>query len=205
MINYCNDYCRSGQWWNEIVLKTFNAQDWVENFRMSHDTFIYLCQRLSPALCRKDTAMRRPVTVEQRIAITLWCLATPSEYWTIAHLCGVAHSTVCEIIHEPCDAIVSTLLRTYITFSSGQQLDGVVEAFSTKWGVPQCVGAIDGCHVPIAAPLNNHTDYYNRKGFYSMVLQGVVDANYRVFDIWWGGLGASMTHVYLYIHPCIHK
>ena len=164
-MNYCNDYCRSDQSWNEIVLKTFNAQDWVENFRMSRDTFIYLCQRQSPALCRKDTAMRHPVTVEQCIAITLCCLATPSEYRTIAHVFGVARSTVCEIIHETCDAIVSTLLQTYITFPSGQQLDGVVEAFSAKWGVPQCVGAIDGSHAPIAAPLNNHADYYNRKGF----------------------------------------
>ena len=86
---------------------------------------------------------------------------------------------MCEIVHETCNAIVSSLLTTYIAFPSGEQLDGVLQNFSTKWGLPQCVGAIDGCHILIAAPLNNHTDYYNRKGFYSMILQGVVDANYR--------------------------
>ena len=105
-------------------------------------------------LHQKDTAMCRAVTVELNVAITPWCLA---------HLFGIARSTVCEIIHETCDVLVSTLLRTYITFHSGQKLDSVVEGFSIKWGVPQCVGAINGCHVPIAAP---HSDYYNRKGFF---------------------------------------
>ena len=41
---------RSDHWWNFIVLKTFTPQDWVENFRMSRQTFDYLCQRLHPQL-----------------------------------------------------------------------------------------------------------------------------------------------------------
>ena len=31
---------RSGVWWEETVLKTFADKDWIENFRMSHSTFI---------------------------------------------------------------------------------------------------------------------------------------------------------------------
>ena len=103
--------------------------------------------------------MRRSISVEQRVAITLWCLATPAEYRTVAHLFGVARSTVCAIVHEMCTAIVLNLMNTYITFPSGPQLDRVVDDFVTKWGIPQCVGAINGSHIPIAAPLNNHTDY----------------------------------------------
>ena len=65
-------------------------------------------------------------------------------------------------------------------------MDRIVDTFSRKWGLPQCVGAIDGCHihhVPIAAPVANHNDYYNRKGWYSMILQGIVDANYCFMDV----------------------
>ena len=40
-----------------------------------------------------------------------------------------------------------------------------------------------GLIIPIAAPINNHTDYYNRKGDYSMVLQGLVGANYRFLNV----------------------
>ena len=46
---------------------------------MSKDTFIYLCTQLSPALHRSNTVMRKAISVEQHVAITLWCLATPAE------------------------------------------------------------------------------------------------------------------------------
>ena len=39
-------------------------------------------------------------------------------------------------------------------------------------------------------PAMNHTDYYNRKGFYSVILQGVVDANYLFEDIYVGWPGS---------------
>ena len=40
----------------------------------------------------------------------------------------------------------------------------VVGGFECKWGFPQCVGAIDGSHIPIAAPEMSHTDYCSRNG-----------------------------------------
>ena len=54
----------------------------------------------------------------------------------------------------------------------------VVDGFKTKWWVPQCFGTKYGSHVPITAPGNLNTDYYNHKGWYSMLIQGLVDADY---------------------------
>ena len=71
----------------------------------------------------------------------------PTEHRTIAHLFGVAGSTVCEIVHKTCLAIVESLMSTYIKFPVGSQLDRVTESFQIKWGIPQCVGTIDGCHL----------------------------------------------------------
>ena len=133
---------------------------------MSKDTFVYLCAQLSPALRCSNTVMRKAISVEQRVALTLWCLATPAEYRTIAHLFGVARSTVCETVHETCQAIVTALREKYIRFPSSDNLDAIVDGFKTRWGVPQCVGAVDGSHIPICGPKENHTDYYNRKGYY---------------------------------------
>ena len=76
----------SDHWWNFIVLRTFKPQHWIENFRMSR----YLCQRLYPILNKMNIVMRRSISVQQQVAISLWCLATPTEYRTIAHLFGVA-------------------------------------------------------------------------------------------------------------------
>jgi len=183
-------FYRSDVWWNNVVLRTFTQQDWIDNFRMSKETFMYICNKLSPDLARTDTLMRTCLSVERRVAVTIWCLATPTEYRTIAHLFGIARSTVCEIVHETCRCIVDVLLKEYIKFSSSNRLSTVVEEFKTKWGVPQCFGAIDGCHIPISAPNLMHTDYYNRKGWYSMLIQGVVDANYRFLDVCIGWPGS---------------
>ena len=80
-------------------------QIWVENFRMGKDCFLYLCDKLRPIIVRQDTRFRRPISVEQRVAITLWCHVT---------CCGISRSSVCVIVHDTCHAIVCTLLIHYI-------------------------------------------------------------------------------------------
>ena len=103
--------------------------------------------------------LRLAIQVNHHVAITLWCLATCTEYYAITHLFGVSRSTVCEIVHETVDAIVRVLQREYIRFPVRDQQRNTVRDFETTLGFPQCVGAIDGCHIPVHAPVLNHTDY----------------------------------------------
>jgi len=142
--------------------------------------------------------------VEKRVAITLWYLATPMEYRSIGHLFGVARCTACVVVHETCTAIVDVLLKAYISFPKGDQVKQVVDGFQRTWGVPQCCGAIDGCHIPISAPAMNHTDYYNRKGFYSVVTQAVVDYQYRFLDVYTGWPG-SVHDARVFAHSSLYK
>ncbi|XP_049301719.1 putative nuclease HARBI1 [Anopheles funestus] len=53
----------------------------------------------------------------------------------------------------------------------------VSDEFSSKWKFPHAIGAIDGKHVPIKAPANSGSDYFNYKQFFSVVLLAIVDAN----------------------------
>ena len=45
--------------------------------------------QLIPFFARDDTKLRQAVSTEKRIAITLWHLATNSDYRTVEHLFGV--------------------------------------------------------------------------------------------------------------------
>ena len=45
-------------------------------------------------------------------------------------------------------------------------------------------------HIPIEPPALNHTDYYNRKGWYSVVLHGIVDHDYFFRDVYVGWPGS---------------
>ena len=102
----------------------------------------------------------------------------------------MARCTVCVIVHDTCSAIVDVFMRTYIKFPQNDDLRNTVERFKTKWGMIQCAGAVDGCHIPVMPPALNHTDFYNRKGWYSMVLQAVVNDNYLFTDVCVGWPGS---------------
>ena len=52
-----------------------------------------------------------------------------------------------------------------------------------KWGFPQCGGAVDCTHIPIISPSEYPADYFNRKGWHSIILQGTVDHLYRFTDV----------------------
>ena len=84
---------RSNTWWDNIVLNSFTDQDWLNNFRISRQTFLYLCDKLSSRLQRQDTVMRCCISVQKRVAITLWCLAIPAEYRTVGHIFGVSRTS----------------------------------------------------------------------------------------------------------------
>ena len=88
-------------------------------------------------------------------------------------------------------AITTVLQSTYIKCPVGEDLCEVIQGFEDKWQMVQSVGALDGCHIPVKPPALNHTDYYNRKGWYSVILQAVVDHNYLFRDVcvgWPGGI-----------------
>ena len=76
------------------MYQTFTTTDWLDNFRMSNNTFTYLCNELRQAIQKKDTEMRKAIPVEQRVAIALWRLATTTDYRTIGHLFGVSKPAV---------------------------------------------------------------------------------------------------------------
>ena len=59
----------------------------------------------------------------------------------------------------------------------------MIDLSERNWGYPQCAGAVDGSHVPILAPEEFHNNYFDRKGWHFIILQGVVDAQYCFTDI----------------------
>ena len=52
----------------------------------------------------------------------------------------------------------------------------IVVEFEILHRIPLIIGVINDSHIPIIALIHNPISYYCRKGFYSCLLQGVVDS-----------------------------
>ncbi|XP_066286931.1 uncharacterized protein [Branchiostoma lanceolatum] len=183
-------YPRSSDWWQGIALDTFDDAQWYRRFRMRRNTFVLLLNDLEPVLRRTDTRMRNAITAETRLAIGIYWLASGDLLRTVADLFGVSEGSVSNIVYEVCSAIVNILGPRYMSFPRGDRLRETIHGYEKRWGFPQCGGAVDGSHIAVKAPSNTRTDFYNRKGWYSMVLQGVVDYRYRFTDVYIGWPGS---------------
>ena len=43
--------------------------------------------------------------------------------------------------------------------------------FYNRYRFPQCIGALDGTHIKIKRPVDNPTDYVNRKGNFTLIVK----------------------------------
>ncbi|XP_054836355.1 uncharacterized protein LOC129330348 [Eublepharis macularius] len=177
---------RSRDWWERIVLTTWDDDQWLECFRMDRATFNGIVSVLRNRLERQHTNMREAVSVEHRVAVTIWFLATGACYRVAGDQFGLGASTVATIVLEVCAAIEVELLSKTVCLPS--EVGKIMDGFAAL-GFPHCIGAIDGTHIPICAPGGSPEQYGNRKNFSSMLLQGTVDHTGRFLDveIGWSG------------------
>ena len=112
-------------------------------------------------------------------------MSTNIEYKTIAHLFELSKFTVCVIVHQVCEAIVERLSPRYVQIPTGNRLLEMINVFEQKCGFPQCAGTLDGSHIPILAPTECHTDYFNRKGillYYTSLLAQIINFGISTSD-----------------------
>ncbi len=73
--------------------------------------------------------------------------------------------------------------------SNKSNVSSIADQFFRKWKFPNCIGAIDGKHVRIKCPHHSGSFYFNYENYFSIVLQGLVDADYKFIGIEVGSYG----------------
>ena len=136
--------------------------------------------------------MRKAISPAEKLARILRFLATGESQQSLSFAFRIGRSTVTKIISKTCEAIYDSLRETYLKVPQSQSdWINISTQFEDKWNFPNVVGSIDGKHIRIECPKNTGTLYHNYKGFFSLVLLAVCDANYvfTMFDV--GGYGSN--------------
>eukprot|EP00795_Rhopilema_esculentum_P001769 gene1769-16252_t len=115
----------------------------------------------------------------QRLVITLRYLATGSSQQTPSYSFRVACITVSNIIKKVCEAIYDVLTPIYLKPpTSADEWKRIRNDFESLWNTSHVIGVIDGKHIAIDCPKRTGSQYYNYKGFFSIVLLAICDARY---------------------------
>ena len=55
----------------------------------------------------------------------------------------------------------------------------IAEEYEEIWQFPHCIDAMIGNHITLFNPVNSRSTYFKYKGFFSIVLLALVDADYK--------------------------
>ena len=181
----------AGQYHNLMVkLRNDDVQSFTNYLRMPPDMFQFLLNRLTPRLQKKDTKFRRPLEPGLKLAVVLRHLATGDNYPSLQYNFRVSRHTIASFLPDVCQAIIDEFAEEEVQYPvTPDEWREVALQFQRKWNVPHALGALDGKHVAIKCLIKSGSYYYNYKGFYSIVLMSLVDANYRFLWCDVGGAG----------------
>jgi hypothetical protein len=126
--------------------------------------------------------MKENILVEARVAMVLVRLSNEFFLQMCGEVYGIVESTTSIIVREFCVAIRKHLKPLVIPKLTRNKIKDFIIGFERLHGIPYILGAIDGSHVPIITPKVNPKSYYYQKGFYSKLIQGLVDAKCSFWD-----------------------
>ncbi|XP_065216250.1 uncharacterized protein LOC135842631 [Planococcus citri] len=160
-----------------------------EYMRMSVETFDIILNKIKHFITKETTTFKRPLPPAERLMITLRYLATGLSFRQLAFSFRRGKSTIAEVIYETCAVIWDVFVHEYMPVPTEEHLKQVATDYYHRWKFPHCIGSIDGRHCQIRNPKHAGSTHLNYMKYFSIVLQGVADANKKFITIDVGGRG----------------
>ncbi|CAK1598760.1 unnamed protein product [Parnassius mnemosyne] len=152
--------------------------------------FDYLLNLVSKHIEKEVTIFRENVSAKERLMATLRFLATGNSYQDLKYCSLISEPLLSKLISETCWAIYKCLKNYIQVPQSEEEWKAIAAQFESKWNFNNCIGACDGKHIAIQKPPRSGSLYYNYKGFFSVVLFAIVNANYEFIYVHTGTNGS---------------
>ena len=162
-------------------LDVYNDEELIQRFRFSRVEIFSLVNELSDDLSFQ-TDRNAVLTPTLQLLLALLFYANGAFQNTMVDMIGVHKSTACRVIRRVSLALSRRLPR-YVKLPNEAEAIADKQRFRQASGIPGIIGCIDGTHIRIQAPSEYEHLYVNRKGYHSINVQLVCDANYTIINL----------------------
>ncbi|XP_055920162.1 uncharacterized protein LOC129951834 [Eupeodes corollae] len=162
----------------EGVVPTYTDEQWLETFRMSRKTFHWICDRLDVTMRPNGASvpLKNLINLQKRVALSIYTLATGDDYRMVAELFGVSRTSVCKFIKRFADSIIEEMASFLLVMPQDEaEYDVIRQTFQAASSLPNVVGCLGFCLIPINASANNAELYAKPNGGTSITMQALID------------------------------
>lgn len=96
------------------LIKELEPEEFRNYLRMSQTLYNNLLHLVTPKLEKQDTVMRKAISVDERLKVTLRYLATGRSYTDLQYSAIISKQALSSIIPETCKAIYEVLKEKYM-------------------------------------------------------------------------------------------
>ncbi|XP_066585512.1 putative nuclease HARBI1 [Prorops nasuta] len=164
-------------------LEIYDDVDFEKRFRLTKENTYIVLQKIEHKL-RHDTERNNAIPPVIQLLVFLRFTATGSFILNVADYFGIS-KTSAEVIICNVSLAIANLHREYIKFPSEPDniLKNKVGNFNLS-GFIRVIGAIDCIHVRIKSYGGTESELFrNRKGFYSINVQAIVNSSLQIIDL----------------------
>lgn len=173
----------------EMRVHTMPSQQFKQNFRMDPNTFEHLLTQLHQV--NLQNRGHPEISLEKSTLITIWYIGNMESFRGVAARFSVSKSTAWQALYRICKLLLEINRRHgFLKWPTIARSAEISNYFRRKYHIPGVIGLLDGSHIRIVAPKEYPASYINRKGYHSILLQGVCDHNKLFTDVYAGEVGS---------------
>lgn len=163
--------------------ESFDDAEFKNRFRFNKTSVMEILHKIGKNI-EPRTRRNRAIDARLQILLALRFYATGGFQLTIGDHVNITKPTVCRVVKRV-SIEIAKLKPLYISMPTTRQKRLEVAAgFHDIAGLPRVLGTIDCTHVRIISPGGPNAELFrNRKGYFSINVQAVCDANLRIMNI----------------------